>query len=148
MLSAETAMGSRIGGRGSNAKWKTAGGCRLFHRRMCEMKLHHLLLAGILVLLAAAMVSCVLPNTATLYLKNSTGSAITAAAFTLQGETTGTDRLHGDTIPDGESYSFLGITPGTYDIILTVEGYGDYPAFTGLALEKNHWVYRNTPALP
>jgi len=113
------------------------------------MKLKHLLLVGILVLLAAAMVSCVLPNTATLHLKNTTGHTITAAYFNPAGGTSpGTNRLYGgETIPDGESHDFLTITPGTYDITLTVEGFGDYLAFTGLALEKNHWVYKNTPAL-
>ncbi len=114
------------------------------------MTMRHSLLAGALLLLAGALVSCVLPNTATLHLKNTTGHTITAAYFNPAGETPpGTDRLYGgDTIPDGESHDFLTITPGTYDITLTVEGYGNYVAFTGLALEKNHWVYKNTPALP
>lgn len=112
--------------------------------------MRHLLHVGAVVLLAVALVSCVLPNTATLHLENSTGHTITAAYFNPVGGTPpGADRLYGtDTIANGDSHSFLGITPGTYDITLTVEGHGDYVAFRGLALEENHWVYRNTPALP
>jgi hypothetical protein len=144
----------RIGGGSRNAKRtaerEAARGCILSSRRVREMKVRHLLHIGAVALLSAALASCVLPNTATLQLKNSTGHAITAAYFNPAGGTPpGTDRLYGtETIANGDSHSFLGITPGTYDITLAVEGHGTYVAFTGLALEENHWVYENTPALP
>jgi hypothetical protein len=147
-------MDFRIGGRGRNAKWiarrKAAKGCMLSSRRLSEMRMKHLLHVGAVALMAVALVSCVLPNTATLHLKNTTGHTITAAYFNPAGGTPpGANRLYGgETIPDGESHDFLTITPGTYDITLTFEGYGNYIAFTGLSLEKNHWVYKNTPALP
>jgi hypothetical protein len=115
---------------------------------MNEMKVKHLLLVGILVLLAAAMVSCVLPNTATLHLQNTTGHTITAASFTPAGGSTANHLYNGETIPDGDGHYFYSITPGTYDISLTLDGYGSYLAFNDLVIEKDHLIFKTTPAHP
>jgi hypothetical protein len=110
------------------------------------MKVKRALLWGALVILMAALASCVLPGTATLRLRNTTGYTITKAYFLLQGETTAVDRLYGATIPDGDNHDFFGIPPGTYQITLALDGHADFVAFSSLTFEKNHWMQKDTGA--
>jgi hypothetical protein len=98
--------------------------------------------------LVALLVSCVLPGTATLHLRNSTSFTITKVEFIPDGESTGTDRLAGGTIAGGGSHSFYGVPPGTYDIRLTLQDRGSYTAFSNLVLEVGEWVDREVTTAP
>jgi hypothetical protein len=113
------------------------------------MKRKHLLLAGALVLLAAGLVACVLPGTATLRLRNESGKTITAAWFTLKPSGTPVNRLNlGETVADGDSRDFFSIRPGTYDITFTLSGYGDWLAYPDLTFEDNNWMQKTLGTPP
>ena len=101
-----------------------------------------------LVLLGALLAACVLPGTATLRLKNSTSFTITKVEFIPNGEASGTDRLGGGTILGGSSHSFIGVTPGTYDIRLTFQDGGSYTAFNDLVLDANQLVEKQVTTAP
>lgn len=113
------------------------------------MTTKRLLRAAALAFLAAGLAACVLPGTATLRLHNETGTTISAVTFTEKPSGTPKNRLNlGETIADGSSRDFFLIPPGTYDITVTLDGYGDWLALPDEVFEKNNWKQETLGAPP
>jgi predicted small lipoprotein YifL len=93
------------------------------------------LLVWIMAILAViALASCVFKGTATFHLENKSTHTITAVNFVaVVGGTTDNNAVNIE--PDDGKY-FYRIEPGTYDINLTMDGVGEFPAWNDFVFEE------------